>query len=1023
YLLAIASMLALPKNGMAAISSARSKVLSNWSSSRMETEVVSTATITACPPVVDVNHQSVVNEMPKSDSSESQTASLVDTSQQNGNQSLISDIYIPNRDNPSAKSVEPKPKKSKTVPKNVVKKKSETNNDMKNELKIKMNLNANPKPIEKKRRISRRNGNKPVVVKDLSDAKGFLAFCTQKYPPTKEGIPFIQDRSTALEWVLKLRGLVVYAFAEEGNATHTDTKLWLPHLESKNLDPMNAQYLLTFVGQQFCQIYADEQRVMKKYVSITWKKPVKGVRELCDVCKTTIFNTHYVCPNCGFAVCVDCFDVRQESTVRPNPHSTRGKSNDEFGWSLCHEKRKHDKNDFHLALFITKAVFALIDLLSHQIRNDYRIPGICECNQLDPKLNVDMRQQCATVDVKTMYPDVPRKWYFSDRMLVLTEPKCLDNLKLFQLYWLKGYPVMIQNVDKYLNRDIWTPQVFNKRSLCHEKRKHDKNDFHLALFITKAVFALIDLLSHQIRNDYRIPGICECNQLDPKLNVDMRQQCATVDVKTMYPDVPRQWYFSDRMLVLTEPKCFDNLKLFQLYWLKGYPVMIQNVDKYLNRDIWTPQVFNKRYGKQSNLLVNCMNGDIIKSQPMSVFWDGFEDIDKRLKDEKGNEMIFKLKDWPPYAEFRDILPIWFDDLMQALPLQEYTRYNGTRNIASRLPDYFVRPDLGPKMYCAYGSVLHADKGTTNLHLDMSDAINVMVYVGVAQQDNKPLESHLKAAADTFLKGGCDPQMMSRATNCELTAGALWHIWRAEDADKMREFILKVAKEDDLRIDPNSDPIHDQSWYIDETLRKRLEVEYDVKGLAIVQCLGDAILVPAGAPHQVQNIHSCIKVAGEFVSPENVGHCVTLTQEFRKLSKRHNNHEDKLQIKNIIYHTIKDSLSLLLPQHRLASLLPKPPPIPVPQSPHKVLLNSTPSFNANSLMISEAHKPLDPQTASSPIENSLLTPPNSVEKLKNDLNGETFNDNSNNTVDSTLTVTDAANETDKPSLHRSRLGLN
>ncbi|CAG2165623.1 unnamed protein product, partial [Oppiella nova] len=193
YLLAIASMLALPKNGMAAISSARSKVLSNWSSSRTETEVVSTAMITACPPV-NVNHQSVVNEMPKSDSSESQTASLVVTSQQNGNQSLISDKYV-KRDDPSAKSVEPKPKKSKTVPKNAVKKKIETNNDMKNELKIAMNLNANPKPIEKKRRIWRRNGNKPVVVKDLSNAKGFLAFCTQKYPPTKEGIPFIQDRS------------------------------------------------------------------------------------------------------------------------------------------------------------------------------------------------------------------------------------------------------------------------------------------------------------------------------------------------------------------------------------------------------------------------------------------------------------------------------------------------------------------------------------------------------------------------------------------------------------------------------------------------------------------------------------------------------------------------------------------------------------------------------------------------------------------------------------------------------------
>lgn len=80
--------------------------------------------------------------------------------------------------------------------------------------------------------------------------------------------------------------------------------------------------------------------------------------------------------------------------------------------------------------------------------------------------------------------------------------------------------------------------------------------------------------------------------------------------------------------------------------------------------------------------------------------------------------------------------------------------------------------------------------------------------------------------------------------------------------------------------------------------------------AIVQCLGDAVFVPAGAPHQVRNLQNCIKVAEDFVSPENVSHCFHLTQEFRALSDTHTNHEDKLQIKNIIYHAVKDSLTIL-----------------------------------------------------------------------------------------------------------------
>lgn len=52
------------------------------------------------------------------------------------------------------------------------------------------------------------------------------------------------------------------------------------------------------------------------------------------------------------------------------------------------------------------------------------------------------------------------------------------------------------------------------------------------------------------------------------------------------------------------------------------------------------------------------------------------------------------------------------------------------------------------------------------------------------------------------------------------------------------------------------------------------------------------------------------MAEDFVSPEHVHHCVHLTQEFRNLTKKHTNRADKLQIKNIIYHTVKDALSAL-----------------------------------------------------------------------------------------------------------------
>ena len=49
--------------------------------------------------------------------------------------------------------------------------------------------------------------------------------------------------------------------------------------------------------------------------------------------------------------------------------------------------------------------------------------------------------------------------------------------------------------------------------------------------------------------------------------------------------------------------------------------------------------------------------------------------------------------------------------------------------------------------------------------------------------------------------------------------------------------------------PGSDAIHDQLIYLNLELRERLLQEYGVKGWTILQCVGDAVFIPAGAPHQ------------------------------------------------------------------------------------------------------------------------------------------------------------------------------
>lgn len=62
----------------------------------------------------------------------------------------------------------------------------------------------------------------------------------------------------------------------------------------------------------------------------------------------------------------------------------------------------------------------------------------------------------------------------------------------------------------------------------------------------------------------------------------------------------------------------------------------------------------------------------------------------------------------------------------------------------------------------------------------------------------------------------------------------------------------------------------------------------------VQCVHWLILHRAFSHPQVQNLHSCVQVINDFVSPEHVVHSFHLTQELRS-SKEEINYEDKLQV--------------------------------------------------------------------------------------------------------------------------------
>ncbi|KAF0536220.1 lysine-specific demethylase 3 [Gigaspora margarita] len=313
-----------------------------------------------------------------------------------------------------------------------------------------------------------------------------------------------------------------------------------------------------------------------------------------------------------------------------------------------------------------------------------------------------------------------------------------------------------------------------------------------------------------------------------------------------------------------------NIDQFQYMWRLGIPFMISGFYEKLTHRLWTPKYFSNQFGEA---ICSCIDVVTKTSRKLKV-GDFFAGFSYSSQNEKSYSPCLKIKDWPPNEDFAKAFPLHFNDFMFALPFKKYTHRNGAFNLASRLPPKTNPPDLGPKMYNAYGSTDEVGgKGTTNLHLDMTDAVNIMTYATPFEQRSKY------------------EQQFSHA--------AVWDIYKMDDLPSLCKFLRKVAREQEIIIDH---PIHDQCFYLDKSLRKRLLKEYGIRGVRIYQNPGDVVFVPAGCAHQVCNYTSCIKVALDFVSPEGVERSYKITRQFRTLMSDHKRKEDILQLSNVLFHT-------------------------------------------------------------------------------------------------------------------------
>lgn len=113
------------------------------------------------------------------------------------------------------------------------------------------------------------------------------------------------------------------------------------------------------------------------------------------------------------------------------------------------------------------------------------------------------------------------------------------------------------------------------------------------------------------------------------------------------------------------------------------------------------------------------------------------------------------------------------------------------------------------------------KGSTKLHLDLSDAINVLAYT---------------VKSSTGVPGG-----------------ALWHIFSREQTIRLAT-ILKSHPS----YGGSGNPIHNQTIYLSASDLDDLKRNHGIVPYEVIQLEGQAVTIPAGCAHQVCDL--CFYIA-------------------------------------------------------------------------------------------------------------------------------------------------------------------
>ncbi|ERE86931.1 putative JmjC domain-containing histone demethylation protein 2C [Cricetulus griseus] len=627
------------------------------------------------------------------------------------------------------------------------------------------------------------------------------------------------------------------ASSEEGGGSDPEAPL------NKGL----AKHLLSGLGDRLCRLLRKErealawaQREAGQGPAMTEDNP--GIPHCCSRCHHGLFNTHWRCSHCSHRLCVACGRI-----------AGAGKAKEKAGFreqhtEECAQEAGHAACSLILTQFVSSQALAELSTVMHQVWAKFDIRGHCFC-QVDARVWApgDGGQQKEPTE-KTPPTPKPSCNGDSNRTKDIKE-ETPDSTETPAEDRASRSPLPCPSLCELL------ASTAVKLCLGHER-------IHMAFAPVTPALPSDDRITNIL--DSIIAHVVERKIQEKALGPGLRAG-AGLRKGLSLPLSPVRSRLSPpgALLWLQEPRPRHGFHLFQEHWRQGQPVLVSGIQKTLRVSLWGMEALGTLGGQVQTL--TALGPPQPTSLDSTAFWEGFSHPETRPKLDEGSVLLL-------HRTLGDKDASRVENLASSLPLPEYCAHQGKLNLASYLPLGLTLHPLEPQLWAAYGVTPHRGHlGTKNLCVEVSDLISILVHA----------EAQLPAwhrAQKDFLSGLDGEGLWSPGSQ----TSTVWHVFRAQDAQRIRRFLQMVCPAGAGTLEPGAPG----SCYLDAGLRRRLREEWGVSCWTLLQAPGEAVLVPAGAPHQVQGLVSTISVTQHFLSPETCALSAQLCHQGASLPPDH-----------------------------------------------------------------------------------------------------------------------------------------